>query len=180
VNLGFNKRVNLDGNFQSLRFSGDTAASAVWSFGLTVFGQRRFREPAPSSSAFFFIPSSMSEPHGYGLPLLPSPVQFPSICLAPVRRLALGMRVARWGGRARPGPRPQGSGLSRLLLSCLLWLPRLGLGSERGLRLCRGEGRGEGAGILKQVSSFHHGTVLYTLLGLLSIIVVTFLFYYFG
>jgi hypothetical protein len=57
VNVGFNKRLNLDGNFQNLPFSGNTAASTVWSFGLTVFGQRRFREPAPSSSALFVIPS---------------------------------------------------------------------------------------------------------------------------
>jgi hypothetical protein len=57
VNLGFNKRFYLEGNFESLPFSGDTAALTVWSFGLTVFGQRRFREPAPSSSALFFIPS---------------------------------------------------------------------------------------------------------------------------
>ena len=57
VNLGFNMRFNLDGNFQRLPFSGDTAALTVWSFGLTMFGQRRFREPAPSSSALFLIPS---------------------------------------------------------------------------------------------------------------------------
>jgi len=57
VNLGFNKRFNLDGNFQRIPFASDTAAASVWSFGLTVFGQRRFRDPTPSSSALFFIPS---------------------------------------------------------------------------------------------------------------------------
>jgi hypothetical protein len=57
VNLGFNKRFNFDGNLQSAPFASNTAASTVWSFGLTVFGQRRFREPAPSSSALFFVPS---------------------------------------------------------------------------------------------------------------------------
>lgn len=57
VNFGFNKRFNLDGNFQSIPFAGNTAALTVWSFGLTIFGQRRFRDPTPSSSALFFIPS---------------------------------------------------------------------------------------------------------------------------
>ncbi|WGJ14310.1 hypothetical protein QEV83_16940 [Methylocapsa sp. D3K7] len=57
VNLGFNKRFNLDGNFQSVPFAGSTAALTVWSFGLTIFGQRRFRDPTPSSSALFFVPS---------------------------------------------------------------------------------------------------------------------------
>jgi hypothetical protein len=57
MNLGFNKRFNFDGNFQSIPFAANTAALTVWSFGFTVFGQRRFREPAPSSSALFFIPS---------------------------------------------------------------------------------------------------------------------------
>ena len=57
VNLGFNKRFNLDGNFQSVPFAGNTAALTVWSFGLTIFGQRRFRDPTPSSSALFFVPS---------------------------------------------------------------------------------------------------------------------------
>ena len=57
VNLGFNKRFNLDGNFQSIPFAGNTAALTVWSFGLTIFGQRRFRDPTPSSSALFFVPS---------------------------------------------------------------------------------------------------------------------------
>jgi hypothetical protein len=57
VNLGFNKRFNLDGNFQSVPFAGNTTALTVWSFGLTIFGQRRFRDPTPSSTALFFVPS---------------------------------------------------------------------------------------------------------------------------
>ncbi len=57
VNFGFNKRYNLDGNFQSVPLGGNTSASTVWSFGLTVVAQRRLRDPGPSSSALFIIPS---------------------------------------------------------------------------------------------------------------------------
>jgi hypothetical protein len=57
VNLGVNKRFNLDGNFQGIPFASNTAAASVWSFGLTIFGQRRFRDPTPSSLALFIIPS---------------------------------------------------------------------------------------------------------------------------
>ena len=56
-NVGINKRFNFDGNFQHVALSGDTSASTVWSFGLTVFAQRRLREPQLSSSAVFVIPS---------------------------------------------------------------------------------------------------------------------------
>jgi hypothetical protein len=57
VNFGFNKRLNLDGNFLSVPPAGNTSASTVWSFGLTVVGQRRFREPGSASSALYLIPS---------------------------------------------------------------------------------------------------------------------------
>jgi hypothetical protein len=57
LNFGFNKRFNLDRNFQSVPQAGNTSASAIWSFGLTVMGQRRFREPGTASSALYFIPS---------------------------------------------------------------------------------------------------------------------------
>jgi hypothetical protein len=56
-NLGFNKRFNFDGDFRRVASSGDSSASTVWSFGLTVFAQRRIREPQLSSSAVFVIPS---------------------------------------------------------------------------------------------------------------------------
>jgi len=56
-NVGFNKRFNFDGSFQPVAISGDTSASTVWSFGLTVFAQRRLREPQLSSDAVFVIPS---------------------------------------------------------------------------------------------------------------------------
>ncbi len=56
-NLGVNKRFNFDGGFQPVPVGSDTSASTVWSLGLTAFAQRRLREPQPSSSALFVIPS---------------------------------------------------------------------------------------------------------------------------
>ena len=56
-NIGFNQRFNFDGNFQRVAIAGDTSASTVWSFGLTVFGQQRLRVPQLSSDAVFVIPS---------------------------------------------------------------------------------------------------------------------------
>ncbi len=57
LNLGFNKTFNFDANLQSIPPAGNTRTETVWSFGLTVFAQRRFRDPAPSSSALYLIPS---------------------------------------------------------------------------------------------------------------------------
>jgi hypothetical protein len=56
-NLGFNKRLNFDGDFEPVAIAGNSSASTVWSFGLTAFAQRRLREPQLSSSAVFVIPS---------------------------------------------------------------------------------------------------------------------------
>jgi hypothetical protein len=56
-NLGFNKRVNLDGNFRQIPLAADTSGETAWSFGLTAFVQRRLREPQTSSTAAFVIPS---------------------------------------------------------------------------------------------------------------------------
>ena len=57
LNLGVNKTFNFDANFRRVPFSPDTLAETAWSFGVTVFGQRRFRDPQPSSWAFYVIPS---------------------------------------------------------------------------------------------------------------------------
>jgi hypothetical protein len=57
VNVGFNKTFNFDDALQRVPFSGDSSASTVWSFGLTVFGQQRFREPTLNSQAIFAVPS---------------------------------------------------------------------------------------------------------------------------
>jgi hypothetical protein len=58
LNAGINKTFNFDANFQRVAFSGNTLADTVWSFGVTTFIQRRFNNPAPSSWAFFVIPSA--------------------------------------------------------------------------------------------------------------------------
>jgi hypothetical protein len=56
-NIGFNKRFNFDGSFQPIPRAADTAASAIWSLGLTVFAQRRLRESQLSSDAVYAVPS---------------------------------------------------------------------------------------------------------------------------
>ncbi len=57
LNLGVNKTYNFDGGFRRVAFSGNTLAETVWSFGVTSFAQRRFRDPEPSSWAFYLVPS---------------------------------------------------------------------------------------------------------------------------
>lgn len=57
LNFGFNKTFNFDGNFSRVAFSGSSSGDTVWSFGLTTFFQRRFRDPVPGSFAGFIIPS---------------------------------------------------------------------------------------------------------------------------
>lgn len=57
LNLGVNKTYNFDGGFRRVALSGNTLADTVWSFGVTGFAQRRFRDPEPSSWAFYLIPS---------------------------------------------------------------------------------------------------------------------------
>ena len=57
LNLGVNKTFNFDADFRRVPFSPNTLDETVWSFGMTVFAQRRFRDPQPSSWAFFVIPS---------------------------------------------------------------------------------------------------------------------------
>jgi hypothetical protein len=57
LNVGASKRFNFDSNFQQLPPSGTSSADAVWTFGLTAFGQRRFRSPPPQSYAVIVAPS---------------------------------------------------------------------------------------------------------------------------
>ena len=57
LNLGVNKTFNFDGSFRRVPFSPNTLADTVWSLGVTSFAQRRFRDPEPSSWAFYLIPS---------------------------------------------------------------------------------------------------------------------------
>jgi hypothetical protein len=58
LNLGVNKTYNFDASFQRVPFSPNTLADTVWSFGVTAFAQRRFRDPQPSAWGFFLIPSA--------------------------------------------------------------------------------------------------------------------------
>jgi len=56
LNLGVDKVFNFDGAFNRIPASSNSSSAAVWSFGFSVGGQRRFRDPAPQSYAFFFQP----------------------------------------------------------------------------------------------------------------------------
>ena len=56
-NFGLNKAFNFDGAFDRVAFSGNSSADTVWSFGVTVFFQKRIRNLGADSYAGFFIPS---------------------------------------------------------------------------------------------------------------------------
>ena len=58
LNLGFNKAFHFQEGFQRVPVSGNSASATVWSLGTTVIAQRRFRDPSPSSTALYFIPSA--------------------------------------------------------------------------------------------------------------------------
>ncbi|CAG0987788.1 hypothetical protein MYXO_02226 [Myxococcaceae bacterium] len=57
LNLGFNKAFHFQEGFERVPASGNSASATVWSFGTTILAQRRFREPSPSSTALYVIPS---------------------------------------------------------------------------------------------------------------------------
>ncbi len=57
LDVGISKAFNFDEGFNRIPVSGGSSASAVWSLGFTVLGQRRFRDPAPSSYALELLPS---------------------------------------------------------------------------------------------------------------------------
>jgi hypothetical protein len=57
LNFGFNKIFSFDADLRRVPFSGNTIAETTWSFGVTAFFQRRFRDPGPSSFAFYLVPS---------------------------------------------------------------------------------------------------------------------------
>ncbi|MGH7155062.1 MAG: hypothetical protein ACREF3_14155 [Acetobacteraceae bacterium] len=57
LNFGVSKLFNFDSSFKRLPPSGRSSAEAAWSFGISVFGQRRFRSPAPQSYAVILAPS---------------------------------------------------------------------------------------------------------------------------
>jgi hypothetical protein len=57
LNLGVQKAFNFDDVLRLLPRSGNSSRDARLRLGCTVIGQRRFRDPAPESWAFLFIPS---------------------------------------------------------------------------------------------------------------------------
>lgn len=57
LNLGINKIFNFNGNLERVAFAGNTSADTVWSFGMSATAQRRFRTPAPESTALIVAPS---------------------------------------------------------------------------------------------------------------------------
>ncbi|HMD63771.1 MAG TPA: hypothetical protein VKF83_07360 [Stellaceae bacterium] len=58
LNLGIDKVFNFDGAFNRLPPASSSSSATVWSFGFSIGGQRRFRDPAPQSYAFLFNPSA--------------------------------------------------------------------------------------------------------------------------
>lgn len=58
LSFGVNKTFNYDANFRRVAFAANTLAETTWSFGVTALIQRRFSSPAPSSWAFFVVPSA--------------------------------------------------------------------------------------------------------------------------
>jgi hypothetical protein len=58
LNLGVDKVFNFDGAFNRVPVSANSASATVWSFGFSVGGQQRFRDPPPQSQAIFFNPSA--------------------------------------------------------------------------------------------------------------------------
>jgi hypothetical protein len=57
INFGINKVFNFDGAFNRVPAASNTSSATVWSFGLTIGAQQRFRDPRPQSHAFIFTPS---------------------------------------------------------------------------------------------------------------------------
>jgi hypothetical protein len=58
VNLGINKTFNYAADFTRVPIGGNSAADAVWSFGVSALVQHRFREPPPASNAVGVYPSA--------------------------------------------------------------------------------------------------------------------------
>ena len=57
LNVGFNKVFNFGPGFRRVPTESNSSFDTVWSFGITAFVQRRFREPAPASAALIVLPS---------------------------------------------------------------------------------------------------------------------------
>lgn len=58
LNIGIDKVFNFDGAFNRIPAASNSSSATAWSFGFSIGGQRRFRDPAPQSYAFAFNPSA--------------------------------------------------------------------------------------------------------------------------
>jgi hypothetical protein len=58
LNLGVVKVFNFDGDFNRTPVAPNSSSASVWSFGFSIGGQRRFRDPRPQSYALLFNPSA--------------------------------------------------------------------------------------------------------------------------
>ena len=58
LNVGIDKTFNFDGAFNRVTASSDSSSQTVFSFGYSLTGQRRIRNPAPQSDALIFAPSA--------------------------------------------------------------------------------------------------------------------------
>lgn len=58
LNLGFDKVFNFDGAFNRVPASADSSSQTVFSFGYSLTGQRRIRNPGSQSDAVIFAPSA--------------------------------------------------------------------------------------------------------------------------
>lgn len=58
LNLGFDQTFHFDGAFNRVPASANSSSDTVWSFGISVNGQRRIRDVAPQSWAIRVAPSA--------------------------------------------------------------------------------------------------------------------------
>jgi hypothetical protein len=60
--LGIDKLFNLDADFHSVPAAASSGTNAMWTLGVTGYGQRRNRTPPPGSLALYFVPSATYTP----------------------------------------------------------------------------------------------------------------------
>ncbi len=58
LNFGVAKVFNFDGDFNRVPAASSSSSASVWSFGFSIGGQRRFRDPSPQSYGLLFTPSA--------------------------------------------------------------------------------------------------------------------------
>lgn len=116
LSVGVNKTFNYDANFRRVAFSGNTLAETVWSFGVTAIIQRRFRNPEPSSWAFFVVPSA-------------------TYVISDQWNLSLGLEFMRRGFDSIQGAPPEEDWFLQPIVTLEYVLPSAWFGSERNATL---------------------------------------------